>query len=260
MLCPGGRDMPLRFSFFARSFKSIAPALAVAMAIAAPGATAASERREQATFDLELRGVRAGSITFSGAANASAYSAAVRLQSSGLVSLFRRIRFDGQAQGRLVSSRPVPSRYQDSFDNGRRETAVAMEFRNGAPSAVTLTPEREPSTYDIAYAAQNGVVDIVSAVFAVFRDTPREQVCNMDLAMFDGRRRTQLLVSAPAANGNRVSCAGEYVRVAGFPPSEMAERTRFPFTLTYEPGSDGLMQLREIRMESTQGTGRLIRR
>jgi hypothetical protein len=40
----------------------------------------------------------------------------------------------------------------------------------------------------------------------------------------------------------------------------MAEQTRYPFTLVYGPGPDGLMRLTEVQLESTQGRGRLIRR
>jgi len=253
--------MPQRVSLFSARFKALAAMAALACLMAIPPVAAAAERREQATFDLELRGVRAGTIAFSGASNTSAYSAAVRLQSTGLVSLLRRIRYEGQVQGRIASGQPAPRRYQNSFDNGRRETTTVMEYTNRTPAVVARTPPRAPAPHDIEAEAQTGTVDILTAVFTVFSDAPRDRVCNFDLAMFDGRRRTQLLAAAPEpSTGERLTCAGEYRRVAGFSPEEMAERTRYPFTLVYEPGSDGMMQLREVQMESTQGRGRLIRR
>jgi hypothetical protein len=253
--------MIVRFSLFSPVFKMIAAAAVLAGCIAAlTPAQATTERRVQATFDLELRGLRAGSIVFSGASNANAYSVAVRLESAGLVNLIRRIRYDGQVQGRVGPRSFAPRRYEDRFDNGRRLSTMVMEFEGRTPMVVARTPEREPAPYDVEPGSQTGAVDILTALFAVFRDAPRAEICDLDLPMFDGRRRTQLVVDAPAEAGATVTCAGEYRRIAGFPPDEMAERTRYPFVLVYVAGSDGLMRLQEVRMESTQGSGRLIRR
>lgn len=252
--------MPSRFSFFAARFKALGATALLVTALALPAPAGATERREQATFDLELRGIRAGSISFSGASNAVAYSAALRLQSTGLVNLVRRLRYDGQVQGRIVDGRLQPTRYQEALENGDRESATELEFAGRTPVVTARTPPRDPRPYDIEPGEQAGAVDILTAVFAVFRDAPRAELCNHDLSMYDGRRRTQIVVSAPVDAGNRVTCAGEYRRVAGFPPSEMAEQTRYPFTLVYGPGPDGLMRLTEVQLESTQGRGRLIRR
>ena len=40
----------------------------------------------------------------------------------------------------------------------------------------------------------------------------------------------------------------------------MAEKTRFPFTLTYAPGPGGQMQVQEVTMDTLFGKGRLVRR
>jgi len=252
--------MSMRFSLFAARFKPLAAVAALACLLAVPLPASASERRDQATFDLELRGLRAGSIQFSSVANSDAYSVAVRLQSSGLVNLIRRIRYDGRVQGRISARMLAPRRYEDSFDNGRRQSTMVMEFDARTPVIVARTPERERQPYDVDAGSQTGSVDILSALFAVFRDTPRADACNLDLAMFDGRRRTQLVVAAPIDSANGVTCTGEYRRIAGFPPDEMAEQTRYPFTLEYVAGPDGLLQLQRVEMESTEGRGRLIRR
>lgn len=252
--------MHFRFSLFVVRFKPLAAAVVLGCMMVVPPAGANEDRRIQATFDLELRGLRAGSLMFSGASNASAYSVAVRLQSSGLVNLIRRIHFDGQVQGHIKNSKLAPHRYQDSFDNGRRVSSMVMEFTARTPAIVTQSPERERQPYDIDASTQTGTVDILTALFAVFRDAPRAEICNVDMAMYDGRRRTQLVVSAPTEVASGVNCAGEYRRISGFPPDEMAERTTYPFTLVYAAGPDGMMQLQTVEMESTQGSGRLIRR
>ncbi len=245
---------------FPAGFKPLGMALALGLVATLPAEAPAAETREQASFDLELRGVRAGRLQFSATSTPQAYSAAVRLQSTGLVNLVRSMRYDGQAQGRIVSGQPVPQRHQNAYDNGRRETSMLLEFANHTPVRVEREPDRELQPHDLDPASQTGTMDIVTALFAVFREVPRDSVCNLDLAMFDGRRRTQLVVGAPVTSGAGVTCAGEYRRVAGFPPEDMAERTNYPFTLVYMPGDNGLMQLRQVDMESTQGRGRLIRR
>ena len=72
-------------------------------------------------------------------------------------------------------------------------------------------------------------MDPLTAMFATLRDVAPGQECQVSLKMFDGRRATRLTLGGRQAAGDKVTCAGEYRRVAGFSPEDMAEKTRFPF-------------------------------
>jgi hypothetical protein len=103
-------------------------------------------------------------------------------------------------------------------------------------------------------------VDILTALYATLRDAEAGSECNRSFAMYDGRRASRLTLGAPAAVEGGVTCPGEYRRVAGFPPEDMAEKTRFPFTLTYAPAPDGRMRVVEVSMDTLYGSAKLIRR
>jgi hypothetical protein len=68
------------------------------------------------------------------------------------------------------------------------------------------------------------------------------------------------VLGAPAAVEGGITCPGEYRRLAGFSADDMAEKTRFPFTVRLVPGTSGLMQVDEVTMESIYGNARLKRR
>ena len=119
--------------------------------------------------------------------------------------------------------------------------------------------DRGKRPYDVDPATQVGTVDPLTAMFATLRDVAPGRECGRSLKMFDGRRSSELRLGAPQTDGENVVCAGEYRRIGGFPPDDMAERTRFPFTLTYAPAGDR-MQVVEVAMDTLYGKARLVRR
>ena len=74
---------------------SIARAIPLLLALALP----LSARAEDATFDISIRGLTAARLTMTGQADARSYSAAGVLQSAGLLSLVRAIRYAADKVG-----------------------------------------------------------------------------------------------------------------------------------------------------------------
>lgn len=236
--------------------------VALALLLAAPNVppALATPERSDARFDVELRGLRAGVLILQGAHNASSYAAAARLETTGLVNLIRRVRFDAGVEGRVQGGRLAPLSYREDVDTGRRESRTVMEFRNGVPRIVSAEPEREPRPWHLDPATQGGTVDPMTTLFQILRDVPREAACRLDLPLFDGRRRGQVVLGAPQPNGDGVICHGEFRRVAGYSDDEMAEATSFPFRVVYAPAENGLLQVIRVEAESLHGRGRLVRR
>ncbi|MCC6007542.1 MAG: DUF3108 domain-containing protein, partial [Rhodobacteraceae bacterium] len=142
---------------------------------------------------------------------------------------------------------------------GSRVSEAVMEFRSGVPQLKEYSPPRTPRPGDVDPRTQRGTIDPMTAFYKVLRDVPRENLCNLDFFMFDGARRSQIVLSEPRPNARGIDCTGEYVRVAGFSETEMADRVRFPFTLTYVENGAGTWRLEEIRAMSTFGPARLRR-
>ena len=231
--------------------------LSLVLALAGGPALAAEER---AAFDLVLRGLGAGSVAFAAVVDDDSYAVSGQLRTGGLVALVRRVRYDATVQGAIRDGRFVPWRYTEDADTGRRQSRAVMDYRAGVPQVKAYDPPREPRPYDVDPATMGGTVDPLTGLFATLRDVDPGQECRVDLQMFDGRRHTRIRTADRAAEGDRVTCAGEYRRIAGYSAEDLAERTRFPFTLTYAPGANGRMQVVEVAMETLYGRARLIRR
>ena len=114
------------------------------------------------------------------------------------------------------------------------------------------TPPIPRRDFDVSHDSLRGVVDPVSATYALLMDRPVGRACGRRLDIFDGTRLSRITVGARKASGDGWQCSGVYLRVAGYPPGKMAEQTRFPFTLFYDE-VDGMMRVREFRTDSIVG-------
>jgi len=235
--------------------------LAAALALAfLPGLPVRADQTDAAIFDVSIRGVRAATLSLSGAEEGRAYAVSGVLKSSGVLGFFRRIRYDAGVAGTLSGNRFTPSRYTETADTGRRRSAAVMSYRAGVPQIKSYDPPRPPRVEEINPATQGGTVDPLTALFAVMRDVSPAQACNLTLVMFDGRRRSQITLGKAERSGGAIACAGEYRRLKGFSAEDMAEKTRFPFRLTYGDAGGGRVHVTEVSMDTLYGKGRMIRR
>jgi hypothetical protein len=232
---------------------------AAALVLGLAGATARAE--EPVVFDLSLRGIEAAVLSFTGTVEGNRYSVAGRLQSAGLVGMLKAIRYEGASQGTVRGTRFTPQRYVEKADTGRRKSVAEMRYSRGVPQIKSYDPPREAGEAGLDPATQGGTVDPLTAMFAVLRDAPEGQECNVALTLFDGERRSLVQLGAPqAGKDGGLTCPGEYRRLEGFSAEDMAERTRFPFTLTLSAPADGLRRATEVRMETLYGRAVMTRR
>jgi len=255
-------------SAFFRVLLSLLPVTLLALGLAAPFAhtataqsgTAPERMEERASFDIVLRGVTAGRLAFAAAQEGNRYTVSGRLESTGIAAMLRKFLYTAQASGSITGNRYSPIRYSEDANTGQRQSRSSMEFRRGVPVSVVNTPARDPRPYDVAPATMRGAVDPVTALYATLRDVDPGRECASEQRMFDGRRATQITLSTPRKQGDRVTCTGEYRRVAGFSPEDMAEKTRFPFTLTYAPTPEGRMRVIEVSTDTLYGKAVMKRR
>lgn len=239
----------------------ILPRIAAVAAFCLAAGGASADQQDSAIFDLTLRGIHAGTLSVAGAIEGRGYAATGVLKSGGLVALVRKVRYDARAFGTHAKGRFTPSRYEEDADTGRRQSQSVMEYRAGVPQVKVYNPPKPPRPGDIDPATQAGTVDPLTAAYAALRDVAPEEACHLKLVMFDGRRRSQVVLAdpRPTADGG-LTCAGEYRRLEGFSAEEMAEKSRFPFRMTYAPLPDGRLRAVEVSMDTIYGKGRLTRR
>ncbi|MFO1173745.1 MAG: DUF3108 domain-containing protein [Paracoccaceae bacterium] len=236
-------------------------ALWLAATVAGAQAAPAAGIRTDAGFSISIHGFTAARLDLRGWSDDQTYDVAGTLASAGLLGWVKHIRYDATARGRIVAAGPVPSRYTENADTGKRQSQAVMAYRGGVPQVKSYNPPRPPRVEDIDPATQGGTVDPLTALYMVLRDMPAAQACNLHLTLFDGRRRSQVVLGPPATDDQgRIACDGEYRRLQGFTPEDMAEKSRFPFRLTYEDAGGGLVHVTEISMDTLYGKGRMIRR
>ncbi len=233
---------------------------AAALAAVLSPAPALAGQTDSAVFDLTLRGISAGSLSISGAIDGESYVASGVLKSGGLIALVKKVRYDARAHGRYAGGHFTPARYEEDADTGKRQSQSVMDYRAGVPQVKKYNPPKPPKPSDIDPATQGGTVDPLTALFAALRDVPAADACKLAVYLFDGKRRSQVTLADPKPVDAGLSCTGEYRRLEGFSDKDMAEKSRFPFMLRYEPLGNGHLRVVEVTMDTLYGKGRLKRR
>lgn len=234
-------------------------ALSLTLLPAAP--SLAQEKRQEARFDLVLRGLTIGNLAFTSVETGQNYALSGRVQTSGLAGMLRKMGYEASTQGRLTRGGFAPQRYAQTGGSGKRVTEEVLVWQGGVPRLEKQNPPRAPRENPIDPKSQRGTVDTLTAIYATLRDVPKGQECNVNLTLYDGRYRMGLQIGAPKSDAaGNVTCTGQYIRQGGFSAEEMAERVSFPFTLGYQPLGADQMRVREVAMETLWGRARLTRR
>ena len=225
---------------------------AIVTGLATPTVTLAGSTN--ALFDVSIRGLKAGTLSIKGTEEGGRYKTTGVLKSGGLVGLIASVKYTAAAQGAVSGARFQPTRYDENADTGKRQSRTKMTYSGGVPKVV------EGSTGDLSPSSQKGTVDPQTAIYAAFRDVSEDQVCKLNVQMFDGKRRSQVKLSSPRADGDRILCNGEYRRLKGFSAEDMAEKTRFPFNLYYTKTADGRYRVERVVTETLYGNAVMTRR
>ena len=241
-------------------FQTIRPLLAllglcISLSAAEP---ARAQQRDQGTFGLAIRGITAGLLSFDGTADGKTYAVVGKLQSSGILAIVRKIRFDASSSGRIRSGVWRPQRYEEVADTGKRQSKSRLEYSGGVPREMLKASRAGVPNY-VDPATQGGTVDPMTALFAMLRSVPVAEACTLKLVMFDGARRSQIALAAAEVTGETIACNGEYRRLKGFNDTEMAEKQRFAFRVTYEPAGEGRVRIALITLETLYGRAILKR-
>ena len=210
--------------------------------------------QEEARFDVLFRGLVVAEVTLVAREGGGTYALAGRVQSTGLAGLFARVRLRMQAEGVLAGDAPRPRRYAEDVDTGRRVSTVELGFEGGIPEVLRQSPPPGPDA--VGPDEAGGSVDPLTALWQVARGGAAP--CGWGLSVYDGARRSEIALGPPTGV-ETVCCEGQYRRVAGFPPEDMAERRVFPFTATYAVQDEAFV-LTEVAAMSLFGPIRILRR
>lgn len=218
------------------------------------GAPALADGSTNAVFKVAIRGLTAGTLTVKGTETGGSYSTSGVLKSGGLVGILAKVTYTASSKGSVNGSNFSPSRYDENADTGKRKSKTAMTYSGGVPRVVA------GDTGELNPASQKGTVDPQTAIYAAFRDVDAADVCKLNVQMFDGKRRSQVQLRSPRADGDMIKCDGEYRRLKGFSAKDMAEKTRFPFNLYYAKTGDGRYRVEKVVTQTLYGNATMTRR
>ncbi len=215
-----------------------------------------------ARFDVRLIGVKVGEMTLAGRIVADGYVAQSTFSTRGLIGAVARAGFDLTSRGRVTASRFIPERYDEAINTGSRASSARLRYTGGVPritGGTLAAAEPDPDQVPLDPAREGGTLDPLTALFAALHDQPAATLCNTDVTVFDGARRSRIKMATRAEIGPEVICTGAYTRLAGFSASELKRQTVYPFSVRYTPGG-GRMQAQQVTVRTTYGKAELFRR
>lgn len=232
--------------------------LACVAALTLP-AVAQADQTDTISFQFTLAGIPSGQLKINGVQSGTSYAANGVLATSGLLGALSGMRYDASVKGAYKDGKYTPAQFDETQYRRKKVIKHQIVFRNGVPVSVTRDPPRTPLANDVDPAKQGGTIDPLTALYAVLRDVPRADACKLSVFMYDGSKRTQVVLNKPQPTGDDLVCSGEYRRIGGFDAEEMAKQPVFNFTLTYTPLSNGQMRVTDIVTDTILGKGRLKR-
>lgn len=232
---------------------ALLPAAGLALALLVSAAQAASEH---AVFDLSVSGIRVGQVSLTSETTAGGYRASSRIETAGLVGLITDYFFDGTATGTLHGQHPIPELYEARSRSPRADRATTVTWKNGTPVSVSVMPPRSSAPDP---ARQAGTVDPVTAGLRLLGNQPAGTVCSTSVDVFDGSRRSRLVLGKPAASGREITCDGTFARLEG-EAHTLSSAREAPFRLVFAEDGKGMAEIQRIETSTKFGTAILQRR
>ncbi|MEM1129243.1 MAG: DUF3108 domain-containing protein [Pseudomonadota bacterium] len=222
--------------------------------------SAAGAATESGSFTVSVSGIRAGTLAYEGTVNGDSYLARGSARASGLLGAILDVRADAAAEGRIKGTQLAPQTASERIREDGEEFKKTYRFNSvGTPNINREPARKKPRKHAADPNAQRGVVDPMTAAFAILRDQTDDTACALDIASFDGARRSRLLLKSREQTNDGVICRGDYIREAGFSPKEMSERVVWPVTLEYSRRGDGTLQVKELSFPTSFGPARIRR-
>lgn len=214
---------------------------------------------ETMRFDVTALGFKVGAFEMSAEETATRYSVSARFGTTGLVRLFRDMGFEMRASGRRLGREFFPNDYSEEVNTGRRTSSARLHYAGGVPQ-LTGGAVSDGEVTPLDPATQGGTLDPLTALFTVLRDQNAETLCKADMQIFDGGRRTRVVLTGRIDTGAAVTCTGQFRRIAGYPDHDLETRGVVPLTIRYAPGDNGRMRAQSALLRTSYGPVGLRRR
>ena len=167
--------------------------------IAAAQRYAGQDHAERSAVDLNYKiyigGFHVADIKIDLNLSPENYDIAAKVKTSGMVGRMFPWWMQAYSSGQIVGARvlPVAAGQRNSWRG--RERFLDMRFNNGVAHIDRIAPKPESDDRDkVPEAMRTGVVDLASAIVLIVRKMDGDRPCSSKVAVFDGRRRYDLIV------------------------------------------------------------------
>lgn len=134
------------------------------------------------------------------------YDIAAKVKTSGMVGRMFPWWMQAYSRGEIVGAgvMPVTAGQRNSWKG--RERFLDMTFTDGVARIARIAPKPESDDRDnVPVAMRTGVVDLASAIVSIIRKMDGDDTCSAKVAVFDGRRRYDLIARPDGAEKLRPS-------------------------------------------------------
>lgn len=223
-------------------------------------ASASAAEGSDSEFVIRLRGFAVGAMHLSIQQDEVSYGVEAQVKDAGLLSVFRSFSYRGTSRGALRDARPEPAYFEDATDTGRRQSQAVLDYAGSVPRVTHYASSTPPGPDTPAPATQGDTIDPTTALYMMFRDQPEGTACNRTILMYDGMRRSHVVLNKPRRDGDVLRCAGEYRRLQGFTAKDLARNVAFGLEMTLKAAGNGMVHVTHVEISSSYGLVTLDRR
>jgi hypothetical protein len=175
------------------------------------------------TYTLRMLAIPFGRLEYAVNFEGDSYRAEMHFRTRGLAAIFWKAQIDSTAEGHTALEGPIPDTYTSrSVSRSGAQRFVRVEHLRAGPPVITISPYYDVSRYPVTDQQKQGAVDPLTAMTSVIvgLNTPASRPCGNTLAVFDGRRRYDIVFTLVREEGGadlarRRVCKAEYRHIAG---------------------------------------------
>ena len=185
------------------------------------------------------------------------YRTISQFATTGALRTIAKVRFDLQADGRWRGNgqSAEPRTYIEAINTGRRQSSATLTYVGGIPRVESgaLGQPEEDAPPPVNPLTQRDTVDPATALLLAAGPHAEDRLCNLDQPVFDGARRTRLVLSPPLETEAGYTCRGAFIREAGYSDKQLRKDGSFDLSLNYVRRRDGQYVLIGGRVETIYG-------
>lgn len=207
--------------------------------------------QQEQKFLVRGLGLKLGELWVATRTNGQSYQTATQFATTGALKSIAKVRFDMRAEGRWGRRGPEPRAYVEAVNTSRRQSNATLSYAGGIPRVEGGELSAEgPAVNPLT---QRGTVDPATGFMQVIGPVKETSLCDLDLAIFDGARRTRVVLSPPLQTEAGYACRGAYIREAGYSAKQVRRAGSFDLNLNYVRRRDGQYVLISGRVQTIFG-------